>query len=160
MDVLRFAEQNELISVPYLLGKHRRTNKLMFLRDKSCSKEINSCLRNYLPASIQAKFILDSEIIVTEFVVRFQNGDRAYTDKGDVIVQLKSDDKISELLEAFEVPLRICPSLLTQPGTLISAVRRNETGITYGYFMNIEDWLNLKKIEKAPSGAFSESNMN
>lgn len=151
MDVLRFTEQNEVISIPYLLGKNRRTNKLMFLRDKSCSKEINSCLRNFLPASMQTKFILDSEIIVTEFVVSFQNGDRAYSDKGDVIVRLKSEDKITDVLEAFSVPLRICPSLLAQPGTLISVIRRTETCLSYGYFKNIEDWLNLRQIEKVTS---------
>lgn len=151
MDVLRFAEQNELISIPYLLGRHRRTNKLMFLRDKRCSNELNSGLRNYLPASIQAKFILDSEIIVSDFVVHFQNGDRAYTDKGDVIVKLKAEDKVSDVLEAFNVPIRICPSLLAQPGTLINAIKRTETSQSFGYFKTIEDWLNLGKIEKGIS---------
>jgi len=131
---------------------------MMFLRDKSCSKEINSCLRNYMPSSIQAKFILDSEIIVSEFDVLFQNGDRAYTDKGDVIVHLRSDDRLSDVLEAFNVPLRICPSLLAQPGTLISAIRRTETCLNYGHFQRIEDWLNLKQIEKGIS-KFCE-NMN
>lgn len=160
MDVLRFVERNELISIKYLFGKHRRTNKLMFLREKSCSKEINACLRNFLPASIQAKFILDSEIIVTDFTLLFQNGDRAYTDKGDVIVQIKSEDKVTDVLEAFNVPLRVCPSLLAQPGTLINAVRRTETCLSYGYFEYIEDWLNLKKMEKEAVVIFSKSNMN
>lgn len=147
-NVLAFANQNELISVPYLLGRNRRTNKLMFLRNKSCSAGINSALRNFLPASIQRNFILDSGIVAEEFVVQFENGNRVYTDKEDVIVQLKRDDKLSELLEAFEVPLSVCPTLLDQSGTLISVVRRTETYLTYGNFQRIEDWLNLKDTEK------------
>lgn len=148
MDLLRFAEQNELISITYLFGKNRRSNKLMYLREKSCSKEINSCLRNFLPASIQAKFILDCEIVASEFIMNFENGIRAFTDNGDVIVRLNSEEKITELLEAFDVPLRICPTLLAQPGTLINAIKRTETFLSYGYFKNIEDWLHLRKIER------------
>lgn len=148
MDVLRFTEQNELISIPYLVGRHRRTNKLIFIRNKSCSKEINSCLRNYLPASIQSKFVLDSEIIASDFIVHFHNGDCAYTDRGDIIIHFKSEDKISEVFDAFGVPIRVCSNLLAQYGTLINVIRRNETTHNYGYFKNIEDWLSLKKIEK------------
>lgn len=158
--VLAFADQNELISVPYLLGRNSRTNKLMFLRNKTCSTGLNSSLRNFLPASIQRNFILESEIIAHEFVVQFENGNHVYTDMKDVIVKLKKDDKLSELLEAFEVPLRICPNLISQPGVLLSAVRRTESCLNYGYFKNIEDWLKLKKMEKAPRGASFQSNLN
>jgi hypothetical protein len=139
---------NELASVEYLLGRHGHTNKLGYIRNYSVSSNINACMKHYLPCSIQLKMLFDSGIVVSDFVVHFQNGIHAYTDKSDIIVKLVNEDQVTDLLEAFSVPLRICPALMTQPGVLWNLVPRTGSFEMYGSFKRISDWLSLQKYEK------------
>lgn len=146
-NILLFAG-NEFVSVKYLLGRHSMTNKIEYMRDGRVSGNVNTCMRDYLPGTVQMKLLFDSGIIVSDFVIHFQNGIKAYTDRKDIIVKLIKHEQLTELFEAFQVPPRACPALLTQPGTMISVVQRTGSWIDYGYFKTIEDFIQLPVYER------------
>jgi len=159
-NILAFANPNECIRYTYLLGKHELTNKLLYLRNGKASAEVNSCLKDYLISSVQQKLLFDSRIIVREFDMQFYDGTRAYTDKGDIIVELNQPERITSLLAAFKVPLKVCPALLSTPGVLFNVTPRTGSFVEWGYFKKIEDWLNLHDYEKEIRKKFKENSLN
>lgn len=146
--LLRFAEPNEYVSIPYLVARHRRTQKLFYHRNGNSTGEIKGCIHDYLPASVQLNLLYDSDVIPKDFVIKFAKDITAYTDRGEMIVRLKSEDRLMDLLERLDVPARLFPALMSSPGMLFNCVLRNGAFEEYGYFNQIEDWLNLRKYEK------------
>lgn len=146
--LLDFIGNSDWVSVPYLLGRDQY-NKVQYLRNGRSSGNINHCIKDYHPVSVTENLLRKSGITTHEFELTTQRGDVvAFTDKSDIIVRFKCKDRAVDLLEAFNVPLRMCPAMLTHPGTLYQTVKRTGSFEEYGWFKNINDWLSLMKYEK------------
>jgi hypothetical protein len=147
-NLLAFIGTSDWVSIPYLLGRDQ-SNKIAYLRNGRSSSDVNHCIKDYHPVNVTESLLRQSKVMVHDFELKTQRGDVvASTDKSDIIVRFKTKERAVDLLEAFNVPLRMCPAMLTHPGTLYHAVKRTGSFEEYGWFKNISDWLNLMKYEK------------
>lgn len=147
--VMLFAQSSEYIRVSQFTGHHEITNQLMVIYKGRVSQQL-SCLTRFLPANIHLKQLSDVRVIPKEFCVEFDSGIKAIMrHPGDLIVTLNNcQDRLTDLLECFRVPIRVCPALLTHPGTMYNVTLRSGSFFEHGYFKSIDEWLNLPLYEK------------
>lgn len=159
-DVLKLAKGGELVRINYFLGYNEFTKKHLTIYHHKVSSDVK-ILKDWLPADLVLRFILDKHVHVQEFALEFHSGITVQCSKpSDLIIHFKEKKTIHAIFKAFSVPPKIQAPLITEPGSLFFTVQRTGEHRFYGYFKNISLWLNKIKLDKISYSAFYPTNMN
>lgn len=159
-DVLKIARKTELVKVNYLMSFEEFTKKPRTIYNGKSDPDVKIFM-DWMPADLVLRFFLDKHIHAVEFRIEFSSGIIAEcTAPKDLIVYFNQDDRIIDIFDAFVVPYKVRPALLTEPGSLFATVQRTGEHRFYGYFKSIKLWLRQNKFDKLKYAAFYPTNIN
>ncbi|MBL7889707.1 MAG: hypothetical protein JNL24_09145 [Bacteroidia bacterium] len=159
-DVLLLAKPVEFVRFTYLMGVDDIDKRHKTIYNNKTSSGLH-LLRDWLPADLALKRILNEHLHVYEFIVEFDSGIVAdFRSPQELIITYKNKEETDRILEAFHVHLRARAALLRQPGSLYNVNQRTGSFALQGVFKTIHLWLKLDIFERKRVKSFEEINLN
>lgn len=138
-EVLNLARPTELVRFKYYSGFDEFSGRKKTVLNSRAHPDMK-IMTQWMLAGMVLRRLMDQHLHTEEFIIEFDSGMKAdYRSNGDLIITYK-ENRTEELLKTFNVPKNIHAFLISYPGSLYFAIRRNGQFDYLGHYKRLSVW--------------------